>query len=490
MQGSSPADGVSAAHRWIEERGADVLREFADLVSIPNVSSDRAGVAATAERVGAMLSARGIDVRFLEIDGAAPVVTGRVSSGPGAPTIGIYAHYDGQPVDPTQWRTPPFEATLMDGDEPIAFPTTGTPIDPDWRVFGRSTSDDRAPIQALVSALDALAERGIPPTVNVVLLFEGEEEAGSEHLASYLADHAEWFCADLWVICDGPVHQTGAPQVVLGVRGIAQIDITVHGPIRPLHSGHYGNWIPNPSWDLVHLLASMRDRQGRVLIDGFSDDVVEPTDADMAAIAAIPEHERDLLDELGVAVAEGGGEPFVVRMFRPSLNLRGLAGGPTGSEAANVLPTSASASIDIRLPPHHDPEIMLERVVRHIEGQGYTIVDGVPDAATRIAHGKTASVELDPHYGGMRMPADAPEARGIVAAARRAADGADVVAMPTLGGSVPVVHFHEILGSPTVIAPIANHDNNQHDANENLRVGNLWYGVRLMAAMLTMGELS
>jgi acetylornithine deacetylase/succinyl-diaminopimelate desuccinylase-like protein len=482
------AEAVAAASRWIESRGAEILAEFARLVSIPNVSSDRIGVEATAARVDEMLKQRDLDVDVLEMPGAAPIVSARFTVSEDAPTIGIYAHYDGQPVDPEQWRTPPFEATILDGARIVPASAAGEPIDPEWRIHGRSTSDDRAPIQALVSAIDAMTEAAILPTVNLVTLFEGEEEAGSRHLADYLATHADRFAADLWLICDGPVHQSGAPQVIFGVRGIAQIDITVYGPTRPLHSGHYGNWIPNPAWDLVHVLASMRTPAGDVVIDGYYDDATEPSSADLDAIEALPDSDRGLLDELGVRTPEGAGEPLVARMFRPSLNLRGLDGGPTGDGAANVIPTQATASIDLRLPPGHDPQTMLDRIVRHIEGLGYTIVEAVPDSATRLERGKTASVELDPHYTGMRIPVDAAEARSVVAAATDAADGIEVVSMPTLGGSVPIVHFHDVLGIPTVVMPIANHDNNQHDANENLRIGNLWYGVRLMAALLTMDD--
>ncbi|MDJ0791579.1 MAG: M20/M25/M40 family metallo-hydrolase [Acidimicrobiia bacterium] len=483
----STPPAIAAARRWTSLRGSDILGEFGELVSIANVSSDRAGVEATADRVQRMLERRGVPTRTLTTPGGAPIVSGRIEVADDVPTIGIYAHYDGQPVDERQWRTPPFTASLFAGDEELRLPASGEVIDPEWRLFGRSTADDKAPIQALVSALDALASDSIAPTVNVVLLFEGEEEIGSPNLASYLRDHDEWFAADMWLICDGPVHQSSLPQIIFGARGIAQIDITVYGPTRPLHSGHYGNWVPSPTWDLVQLLASMRAPDGSVLIDGFYDDVVEPSPSERAAIAAVPDYERGLLDELGVASAEGDGETLIERMYRPSLNIRGLSGGPVGDAAANVLPESATVSIDVRLPAHHDPHVVLGRIVRHIERQGFVVVDGEPSQVDRLANGKTASVRLDPHYGGMRVGIDTPEARAVLEAAAAASDTGEVVTMPTLGGSVPIIHFDEILGAPTIIVPMANHDNNQHDANENLRVGNLWYGVRLMAALLTMG---
>jgi len=265
------------------------------------------------------------------------------------------------------------------------------------------------------------------------------------------------------------------------------MDITVFGPIRGLHSGHYGNWVPNPAWELVQLLASMRDSNGDVAVEGFYDDVVPPSQSELDAIAAIPTYERDLLDEFGVPEAEGGGETLVERMYRPSLNLRGFAAGPVGDDAANVLPDAATVSIDVRLPPNHDPDEMLDRVQRHVEDQGFSIVDGVPTRKERLELGKTARISRDPHYTGMRVPLDTAEARAVLGSAQAASETGEVVAMPTLGGSVPIVHFNRILGTSTIILPMANHDNNQHDANENIRIANLWYGIRLMAAVLTMG---
>ncbi|MGI9666166.1 MAG: M20/M25/M40 family metallo-hydrolase [Acidimicrobiia bacterium] len=480
---------VAAARAHVESRGSRILAEFAEFLSLPNVSADLEDVEDVASHIVTMLSARGVDVETIALPGAAPIVTGRIHVSDSAPTIGIYAHYDGQPVDPSAWDSDPFSPTFVGPDGPFDL-AGGDTIDPDWRIYARSTSDDKAPVQALVAALDAFEEHGISPSVNVVLLFEGQEEAGSPDLRTYLEDNAARFSADMWLICDGPVHQTGQPQIIFGVRGIAQMEITVLGPSRGLHSGHYGNWIPNPTWELVQLLASMRSREGDVQIKGFYDDVVEPTDAEIAAIRAMPSYEQDLLDELGVRTPEGRGASLVERMYRPSLNLRGFAAGRTGADAANVLPEAASVSLDIRLPPHHDPEVQLDRVERHIAAQGFHIVRTTPDLETRRQHDRIAVVTRDPHYTGMRVPIDSAQAAAVLEAARVAAPDGDVVAVPTLGGSVPVVHFADVLGTPTIITPMANHDNNQHDANENIRVGNLWYGVSLMAALMALNYQS
>lgn len=261
------------------------------------------------------------------------------------------------------------------------------------------------------------------------------------------------------------------------------MEITVYGPSRGLHSGHYGNWAPNPAMRLAELLASMKDERGNVTIAGFYDDVVPPTAAERQAIERLPDYDAALREELAFAVPEGDGESLTERMFIPSLNVRGLAAGAVGSQSANVVPESATASIDIRLPPGHDGNVMLDRVEAHIVKLGYHVVSEAASREERLSHDRVALVSKHPSYTGARTDVGSAAGQVLLDAASVAADG-PVVAMPTLGGSVPIVRFNEILGTQTVIVPLANHDNNQHDANENLRLGNLWYGIDLMAAVL------
>ena len=479
---------VDAAERHCRTAGPAIISEFADLLALPNVSADLPDVERVAAHIVTMLDQRGVTARTEQIVGSAPVVIGHRTIDPDAPTIGVYAHYDGQPVTGQDWHTPPFTPTIVDSDG-NTIDRISDAIDPHWRIYARSSSDDKAPVQALVTALDAMATADVEPTVNLVCLFEGQEEAGSPDLSAYLDAHADELDADVWLICDGPFHQTGQPQVIFGVRGIAQVDITVYGPTRPLHSGHYGNWVPNPTWTLVQLLASMRDREGRITIRGFLDGVVEPTPVERKAIGDMPPYEEQLLEDLAVRTPEGGGASLVERMYEPSFNLRGLDGGEAGPGAANVLPTSATASLDIRLPPGHDPNTMLDLVEEHLRSQGVHVVHDEPTPEVLRSHDVVARVTRDPHYTGMRVPIDAPVAQAVLAAADVAALGEEVVAVPTLGGSVPIVHFADVLGVPTIITPMANHDNNQHAANENIRIANLFYGVRMMAAMLTIDSI-
>nr|MDQ4088545.1 M20/M25/M40 family metallo-hydrolase [Pseudomonadota bacterium] len=258
------APAAAAPRDWVEANREEILREYLPLLAIPNVASNRADIRRNAEHIMAMMQRRGLSPRLLESeDGEAPPLIYGEWRVPGARrTYILYAHYDGQPVTPADWTvTQPFEARLVgEGDEA--------------RIYARSASDDKAGVMAILAAVDALRAEGRTPAFNLKIVFEGEEEAGSPNLAGLLRRHREVLRSDGWIIIDGPAHQTGPPQLTLGVRGDVNMHLTVYGPLRPLHSGHYGNWAPNPAMMLARLLASMKDETGRVTIAGFYDDVV------------------------------------------------------------------------------------------------------------------------------------------------------------------------------------------------------------------------
>jgi acetylornithine deacetylase/succinyl-diaminopimelate desuccinylase-like protein len=482
-------DAVAAALRHRRGHEAEILAEFAALLAMPNVSRDVGAVRRNAEAIVGAFAARGVGLEAVSIGGAGPVIVGGIDVG-ASRSIGIYVHYDGQPVEPDDWTFPPFTPTLCtgpvrDGGEPRPFPAPGEAVEGDWRLYARAAADDKAPLMALLAALDGLAAAGITPTRNVKFLFDGEEEIGSPHLPEYLTMLRDRLAADAWLICDGPVHQSGAPQMVFGLRGISEMEITVHGPNRDLHSGHYGNWAPNPAMLLAQLLASMKDADGNVVIDGFYDGTVAVSDAERAALAALPPIDAELRSQLGLAGTEAEGAPLGERIMVPSLNVRGLDAGDVGAAARNVVPATATASLDIRLAPGNDPVEMLDRVESHIRAQGYHVVAHRPTPAERAQHPRLAQVAKHPGYPGARMPVDSELAVELVAAASAAADR-PALAVPSLGGSVPVHYLATELDAPIAITPMANHDNNQHAADENLRIGNLWYGINLMAALLTM----
>jgi len=486
---SSP---VAAAREYRERQGPRILRDYARLLSMPNTPADPASLERNATALRDGLAQRGVKAELWRLPDAAPIVFGRLEVAGARRTLGVYVHYDGQPVEPTRWTHPPFEPTLYtaameDAGKPRPFPADGEPIDPEWRIYARSAGDDKVPIPAIYAALDALREGQFELTSNLVFLFEGEEERGSTHLESYFERNRDKLDVDLWLICDGPVHTTRRPQLVFGVRGYSGLELTVYGAERYLHSGHYGNWAPNPALRLARLLAGMKDDQGRVLIEGFHDTVEPLTASEEAALARLPRADQALRQELGLAETEAGNAPLERRLLLPSLNIRGMQSATVGATARNIIPTQATASIDIRLVRGNDPEQMLDLVEAHIRKQGYHVVREPPDHETRLKRPKLILVERRGGYPAVRTSMDLPVVKEVIAATRRAA-GESLVLMPTLGGSLPLYLFTEGLGQAVVVVPIANHDDNQHAPDENIRVANLWYGIELYAALFTMPD--
>ena len=466
-----------------------ILEEFAGLLSIPNVASDSPNIEKNAERIAAALRKRGAVTELLRVAGVPPAVFGELPSPGAARTAILYAHYDGQPVVPSQWAGDPWkpvwrDRALEEGGREIPAESLRPPFDPEWRIYARSSSDDKAPIVALLAALDALRAAALPLSVNLKFFLEGEEEAGSPHLPQLLEAYAGRLKGDVWLLFDGPVHQTRRMQIYFGARGILGAEITAYGATRRLHSGHYGNWAPNPVVELANLISGMRDTEGRILIPGFADDVRPLSETERRAIAAAPDVDAAIRSELALARTEGKGESLLQTLMRPALNVRGISGGDVGSRATNSIPTDATASIDFRLVPDQTPEKVRLRVEEHIRRQGYTIVRDAPDLEARRRTPHLLRVVWDSGYPAARTSMDLPVSRAVARVIEESSVG-PIVQLPTLGGSVPMYLFLDRLATPVVGIPIVNHDNNQHAANENLRLQNLWDGIETCAALMS-----
>jgi acetylornithine deacetylase/succinyl-diaminopimelate desuccinylase-like protein len=476
----------------VRERQAHLLREYVELLALPNLASDGPGIARNAAHIVGMLQRRGVEARLLDGEGGPPVVYGELRAG--APrTVVLYAHYDGQPVEPERWTSPPWTPVLRDGPlrpgaRTLDLASLDPPLDGEWRLFARSASDDKAPILAILAALDALRASAVPPSVNLKLFFEGEEEAGSPHLAAVLARNRERLRADAWLLCDGPVHQSRRMQVVFGVRGVTDVEITVYGPARAVHSGHYGNWAPNPAVALAHLLAGLRDPDGHVAVPGFYDDVRPTTAAERRALAAVPDPDVEVRRDLALARSEAGGARLVERLMLPALNVRGLQSGGVGERAQNAIPTEAQASIDFRLVPDQTPEKVRERIEAHLRARGFCIVHAEPSLEERRATPGLVRLAWGGGYPAARTALDLPFSRRLLAVVGAASEQG-VIALPTVGGSVPMHLFVETFRVPVVLVPIVNHDNAQHAADENLRLQNLWDGIATFAQLIAeLGE--
>ena len=447
-----------------------ILDQFTELLKIPNIASDKDGIRRNADAITTMMQRLNLNPRLLTPSAtpdAPPVIYGEWKVPKAKRTLVVYAHYDGQPINPAEWNTAPFTPTLRDG-----------------RIYARSASDDKAGVVVILTAIDALRSLHKHPTDNLKVVFEGEEEAGSPHLGVILKENRALFDAQLWVVCDGPVHQSGKRQVIYGARGDMNVSLTVYGPNRPLHSGHYGNWAPNPALRLARLLASMKDDQGKVTVSGWYDDVVPLGPTEKQAIAAAADYDATLKQQLGLGATETD-LALNEAIALPSLNINGMRSGNVGDQATNMIAETAAAVLDLRLVVGNDPQRQFDKLLAHVRAQGYYVVDRVPTPEERLTHPLIATLYPRPgSYAAARTPMDDPFARAI-AAAVRSTSTQPIVELPTSGGSLPLSVISEALGTKSVVVGIANYDNNQHSANENLRLSNLWDGIDIYAAILT-----
>ncbi len=339
--------------------------------------------------------------------------------------------------------------------------------------------------------LRAFRDGGIAPTSNLIFLFDGQEEAGSRRLGDYMEQVRDRVDdVDVWLFCDGPAHQSGRPLLAFGARGSMGMEVTVYGAIRNLHSGHYGNWAPDTGMILARLLSSMKDESGRVLVEGWYD-TTEPLGAEAAAaLRAMPDWDDELKRELGLVRTEGEPQTLPERLMVPALNVRGMTSGNTGSLARNIIPNTAVAALGIRLVQGNDPAQLRQLIVDHIERQGFRVVADDPDVDTRLRYPLIAKVTGGGGSVAARTPMSDPFVQQVIAAATEAADRAFVegalVLSPGLGGTLPIALFTDVWRKPAIVVPIANHDNNQHAPDENLRLANLWYGIDLFSEIMTM----
>ena len=480
---------------WRVAQESALIDEYRAFVALPNITIDRAGIQRNADFILAMMQRRGIDARLLTVatPNANPIVYGEVNVPGATRTVMLYAHFDGQPVNPAKWAPgwEPFNPKFAtgpaeQGGKIIESWKPGDRVDPSWRLTGRGSADDKAGVMAILNAYSALTATGAKPSVNLKFFFDGEEEIGSPRLAEFITEHRERLRADLWLILDGPSHPAGKKTVFFGVRGDVNLHLTVFGAKRPLHSGNYGNWAPNPAWMLVRLLATMKDDEGRVLIPGFYDDILPLTPPEQRALAAIPSVEESLKRELGLARPEKPGRTLFEGYTLPTLNINGIVSADVGPLAANIIPNVARATLDLRLVLGNDVQRQLGKVVAHIKAQGWHVLDRDPTDAERAQHPKL--IRLDTKSAGnnaQRTPMEAPLARAVVAAVQSTVDY-PVVLMPTLGGTLPLIVIEQMLGTQLLTVPIVNADNNQHAENENVQVQFLWDGIETYAALMTM----
>jgi acetylornithine deacetylase/succinyl-diaminopimelate desuccinylase-like protein len=482
-EAASPAGQVRA---WRQAHEKEIVGDFTTLLAMPNVASKVADVEANARYLQGLLRTRGFAARLLYAEpGTPPSVFGELKTPGATRTVTFYAHYDGQPIGQKGWISTPFEPSMRTA-LPEATPVdwkAAPKLDPQWRLYGRSAGDDKGTIQAFLSAFDALKAAGVKPSVNIKVLWEGEEEQGSPHFGALVAKNLDLVRGDLLIMGDGPMNQTGKQEINFGNRGIVDFVATVYGPLRPLHDGHYGSWAPSPTVMIAHLIASLRDEDGRILIPGFYDDVAPVSAADQAALAARPDVETLLKKELALGRNVGGAR-LADGYMKPTLNVRAIHAGDTGPQAANAIATEGEVSIDIRLVPNETPARVKTLLEGYLEKQGWFVVHETPTPAVRGAHAKVIKLDWDPGASiATETPMDGPAAKAVAASISRTV-GYPVLKLPIMGGSSGMAEIVNQMKAPMVGVAIANYDDNQHAQNENLRLQNLWDGIEVYAGLM------
>lgn len=461
------------------------LREY---LSIPCDANYKEDMYKNIEWVEKTFTQRGFTATHLETPTLPVLLLERRASNPSAKTILFYYHSDGQPVRPAEWQqenpfTPVLKQKKGDTWEQIPFERLTQKYDPEWRIFGRASSDDKGPGIMLLAALDAIKSLGISPDYHLKILVDFEEEKGSTSLPGIIDTYRNALASDLLLIFDGPAHPTNLPTITFGARGILTLTLTTYGPVSPLHSGHYGNYVPNPVFRMARLLTNMKAEDGRVLVPGFYDGIqLDNTTAKQ--IAAVPDDLEALNRRLGIVQAEKVGTNYQESLIYPSLNVRGIKAAEVGAMAATIIPDKAIAEIDIRTVRATDPARLIELMKKFIQSEGYHIVTNDPTAEERAKYDKIIKIGSRPAYGAFSTDMQGKEGQWIQRAIEKTTTQR-LVKLPTMGGSVPISPFVAKLGVNALIVPTVNTDNNQHSANENLRLGNYFEGIQTMIGLLT-----
>ncbi|MCO5724881.1 M20/M25/M40 family metallo-hydrolase [Robiginitalea marina] len=463
------------------------IDELVEFVALPNDALVSSDIERNLRWLTAKFSERGFNTSVLPTEGQ-PLFFAALPLKEGKPTLLFYMHFDGQSVDPSKWDQPdPYKAVLKaprDGRwETLPFSALNDSIPAHWRLYGRSTSDDKGPIVMFLNTIDLLRKTGKELSYNIKVILDGEEEKSSKPLPKAVQQYRELLEADYLLISDGPVHVSGLPTVVYGCRGITSMTLTTYGPVRPQHSGHYGNYAPNPAFRLATLLASMKDEDGKVVIPGYYDGIAL-SESDREVLRAVPDDPAAIHAMLQIRQPERVGAFYQEALQYPSLNIRGLGSAWIGPEARTIVPATATAELDLRLVPETDGTRLKNLVRKHIEAQGYRIADSIPTPEMRAAYDKWITVEEGSVTDAFRTPLDNPFGQHLV----RTLNGTfetPVVQIRIMGGTVPIAPFINALKIPAFILPLVNPDNNQHSPNENLELGQVAYGLNALKAILT-----
>ncbi len=479
-----PESDWRAFDRIRHDRRREQVASFVDFLRRDSVSQEPERVRLCADWLAGRMDALGLRPQVLETGGN-PAVFGERRVPGATRTLLLYCHYDTKPIPLDGWLQPSpvepvFRAGLAEAGAAIV-PFEAVPTDAlaTHRVYARGASDDKGPIWCHLEALDCMDAAGLAPRVNVKLIFDGEEEIGSPFFGDFTEKHREMLAADLVLVTDGPKHDSGRPTLSGGARGNMKLELEIEAARRDVHSGNFV--VPNAAWRLNGLLSSMATPDGTPLIEGLQEDVQLPTAAERALMADIPVDFAALEKDLGV---KAPADLLDRLMFHPTLTIRGLHSGFLGKEANTIIPHRATVLLDVRLVKNQTVARVYERIVAHIRAQGFTVLESPDEPLLDALRGKTVRIISKGGYDPAKTPLDLPVCREVIAAVERAHGGERALLLPTLGGSVPLFAFTDILKLPTLVVPYANANNRQHSPNEHLRLDHLFQGIRTTAGLL------
>lgn len=489
--GAQPAPDMGEIETLTQKHLRSSFPVLRELLSIPSDAHFPDHVAANVAWMQQAFDNRGFTTTQLDTGGP-PLLLAERSIADAKKTVLIYLQIDGQPVDPAKWdQQDPYIPVLKErrGDSwaPIDWTRLDGAIDPEWRVFARAASDAKGPVAMFLTALDILEREGLAQTHNIKVIMDFEEELGSPHLPAAVEKYKDQLAADMLLIYDGPRHTSNRPTLVFGARGIATVSLTVFGPRRPQHSGTYGNYVPNPAMRLAQLVGSMEDADGRVTIPGFYDGITL-TDDVKSIINSVPDNEPEIRRAIGFKTPDGIAPTYQESIQYPSISVLGLESAWVGSQSRTIIPSTATAELDIRLVLESDPERLVGLVRKHILDQGYHIIErDLPSELERQQFERLISFNYEISYAAFRTPLNSAAGAWAERALVRAF-GETPIKIRTGGGSIPISPFVKSLGLPAILVPAVYIDNNQHSPNENLRLGNYIDGIRAYLAILTQPD--
>lgn len=463
------------------------IDELRDFVSIPNDALEHADINRNITWLTKKFNERGFNSSALTTKGES-LFFAALPMEDEKPTLLFYMHFDGQSVDPSKWDQPnPYDVVLKAKDgirwKTMSFDDLNEDINYDWRLFGRSTSDDKGPIVMFLNAIDLLRKNNKTIPFNVKVILDGEEEKSSKPLPEAVKQYRELLEADFLIINDGPVHASGKPTVVYGCRGITTLTLTTYGPLKPQHSGHYGNYAPNPGFQLAQVLADMKDEEGRVKIVGYYNGI-SLDDATMNVIKSVPDDAAAINSQLAIKTPEKVGGFYQEALQYPSLNIRGLGSGWIGKNKRTIVPESATAELDLRLVPESDGNRLKGLVKKYIQSKGFYIIDKTPTREERMSHNKIMTFTEGSVTEAFRTDLNNPYGQFLVNTLNTTFEE-EVVQIRIMGGTVPIAPFINELKIPAFIVPMVNPDNNQHSPNENLKISQIAYGIRAFYGILS-----